>query len=302
MIDRITTISLTLLLTVFLAACDGGATRQAESAETDVTPLDYLPALKGDYFRLDSAIVGRPYHIYVRFPEGYQQAPEKRYPVIYLLDGDSMFPVLAGNHMFLHYDEKIPEAIIVGIAYGGFDPSINWRDVDFSTEAPDWERSGGAEKFHAFLEQELLPEVESRYRADAERRVIYGQSRGGFMVLYSAFNHPDVFWGRIAGNPSLHPSKEQFYVEPAEAQRDDLTLIIGSSTEDRYVENRELALDWYSRWQTRDDAPWAIHFEEIEGGTHAASAPDIYRYGLQQLFHDEIESAREAAAAAAAQH
>lgn len=299
MIARISAVSLTLLLTLLCAGCDSRPADGANNTKAEFVPLDYLPALKGDYFKLDSEIVGRPYHIYVRLPEGYQQAPEKQYPVIYLLDGDSLFPVLAGNHIFLHYDDKIPEAIIVGIAYGGFDPSVNWRDVDFSTEAPDWKRSGGVEKFHAFLEKELLPEVESRYRADAERRVIYGQSRGGFMVLYSAFNHPDVFWGRIAGNPSLHPSKEQFDVEPATTQRDDLMLIIGSSTEDRYVENRELALDWYSRWKSRDAAPWEIHLKEIQGGTHAASAPDIYRYGMQQLFHDEIERAREAAAVAA---
>lgn len=298
--DRIFTVSVAILLSCFLAACDRPEADGATMADANLTPLDYLPALKGDYFRLESKHVGRPYHMYVRLPEGYEASPDKQYPVIYLLDGDSMFPVLAGSHIFLHYDHKIPEAIVVGIAYGGFDPSINWRDVDFSTEEPDWKRSGGVKKFHAFLERELLPEVESRYRADSARRVIYGQSRGGFMVLYSAFNHPDVFWGRIAGNPSLRPSKEQFYVEPATAQRDDLMLIIGSSTEDRFVENRELALDWYSRWKDRKDAPWAIRLKEIEGGTHAASAPDIYRYGLQQLFRAEIELAQQAAVAKSA--
>ncbi|WP_299596799.1 alpha/beta hydrolase-fold protein [uncultured Microbulbifer sp.] len=266
------------------------------------TPLDYLPALKGDYFRLDSRHVGRPYHIYVRFPEKYEQSAEKQYPVIYLLDGDSLFPILAANHIFLHYDDKIPEAIVVGIAYGGFDPSVNWRDADFSTETTRWNRSGGAENFHQFLQQELLPTVEERYRTDPTRRVLYGQSRGGFMVLYSAFNHPDLFWGRISGNPSLHPNKEQFFAEPAKAERDDLMLIVSSATEDRYRENRELAREWHEHWADRPGAPWSIRFNSIEGGTHAASSPEIYRYAMRQLFQREIEMARRASMAATDVH
>ena len=261
----------------------------------NITPLDYLPALKGDYFRLDSEAVGRPYHIYVRYPEGYEASPEKQYPVIYLLDGDSLFPVLAANHLFLHYDDKIPEAIVVGIAYGGFNPEINWRDVDFSTNAPDWKRSGGAEAFHRFLETELLPEVEGRYRADPERRVLFGQSRGGFMALYSAFNHPDVFWGRIASNPSFLPDGEQFFAEPAPAQRDDLTVIVASATEDRYVENRKRSQEWQAYWSQGEQAPWRVHLEEIEGGTHAANSTDAYRQGLRRLFQQEIDAVREQA-------
>ena len=230
--DRISTVLLVLLALILIAACDSQPSEEAENLKA--TPLDYLPALKGDYFRLDSEAVGRPYHIYVRYPEGYEASPEKKYPVISLLDGDSLFPVLAANHLFLHYDDKIPEAIVVGIAYGGFDPEVNMRDVDFSTNWPERDRSGGAENFHAFLKQELLPEVENRYRADAERRVLFGQSRGGFMVLYSAFNDPDLFWGRITSNPSIQPDEKQFYIEPKTAERDDLTLIVSSATADRY--------------------------------------------------------------------
>ena len=302
MIARIAKPLLVLLLLSGVAACGDRQVSVEGESSSETIPLDFLPALKGDYFRLDSQVVGRPYHIYVRYPEGYEQDPEREYPVIYLLDGDSLFPILAANHMFLHYDDKIPEAIVVGIAYGGFDPSINWRDVDFSTKTTEWNRGGGAENFHHFLEQELLPTVESRYRIDATRRVLYGQSRGGFMVLYSAFNHPDLFWGRITSNPSLLPDKEQFYVEPAQAHRDNLILIVTSATEDRYRENRERALEWQEHWAARGDTPWSIHFKEIEGGTHAANSADTYRFGLRQLFKREIELVRAAEPSSAAAH
>ena len=61
------------------------------------TPLEYLPALKGDYFKHESKNVGRPFHIYVAFPESYAAQPLTRYPTVYLLDGDSTFPILAAS-------------------------------------------------------------------------------------------------------------------------------------------------------------------------------------------------------------
>jgi hypothetical protein len=167
-----------------------------------------LPALSGDYFQLDSQEIGRAFHIYVGLPEGYEANSNVRYPAVYVLDGDSLFPILAANHLFLNYDENLPRAIVVGIAYGSFDPEINMRDFDFSAPAPDaGPNQGGAPAFHQFLKSELIPEVESRYSIDPSRRVLFGQSRGGYMVLYSAFTDPDLFWGRIASNPTFVPDE-----------------------------------------------------------------------------------------------
>src|SRR5215207_4073721 len=86
------------------------------------------PAVPLDYFPLASKATGLTYHIYTRLPQGYAEDSGKLYPIIYLLDGDSAFPLLAAQHLFLTIDDKLPEAIIVGIAYGGFDPKVNKRD------------------------------------------------------------------------------------------------------------------------------------------------------------------------------
>ena len=139
---------------LLLAACASlpGAPEPPPAA-AGITPLDYLPALKGDYFKLESRSVGRPYHVYVRLPEGYDPAAAKRYPVVYLLDGDSLFPLLAPTHVFLTYDEKLPEAVIVGIAYGGFDATTNKRNIDFTAPAADGKPGeDGAPRFHRFLD------------------------------------------------------------------------------------------------------------------------------------------------------
>src|SRR4051794_34120513 len=118
-----------------------------------VVPLNYLPSLAGDYFRLKSAAMGSTYHIYIRYPEGYVSKFPVKYPVVYLLDGDSAFPLIAPEHLFLTYDDNLPEAIIVGIAYGSFSPPVNHREIDFGPRAADFQR---------FLAEELIPAVEGR--------------------------------------------------------------------------------------------------------------------------------------------
>ncbi|GJM10591.1 MAG: hypothetical protein DHS20C11_28670 [Lysobacteraceae bacterium] len=274
-----------LLLTAVLLLLGCQSTARQSQTDTDSTiPLDHLPALAGDYFQFHSRAVGRPFHIYVSLPEGYDASESREYPVIYLLDGDSLFPILATNHLFLNYDEGLPPAIIVGIAYGSFDPAINKRGFDFSAPATDaTNEQGGAPIFLSFLESELLPEVESRYRADSSRRVLFGQSRGGYMVLYSAFVEPDMFWGRIASNPTFDPGRALFFSEPAPSSRTDLGLVVTSGSRDR-PQLRDAAAAWFDIWRDRAGTPWAVKTATIEGGTHAANSTDSYRLGMLWLF------------------
>lgn len=266
------------------ASCRGMAPSAALESSADI-PLDHLPALRGDYFEFLSQAVGRRFHIYVRLPDAYEKDAGQQYPVVYVLDGDSLFPILAANHLFLNYDEGVPEAIVVGIAYGSFDPSINKRGFDFSAPAPDaGPDQGGAPAFHQFLEGELIPEIETRYRTNPSRRILFGQSRGGYMVLYSAFTNPELFWGRIASNPSFDPGRERFFSPAAPTSRDDLGLVVTSGSRDRPA-LRQAALEWFAAQEETRTKPWSLHTVTIEGGTHAADSPNSYRAGMVWLFN-----------------
>lgn len=260
------------------------AQAQRISKVSGQVPLDHLPSLRGDYFPIHSEAVDRPFHIYVRLPAEYDASSEQSYPVVYLLDGDSLFPILAAHHLFLTYDDGLPEAIVVGIAYGDFNSTVNRRDVDFMAPAPELSpEEAGAPAFLDFLESELVPAIEQRYRADPSRRILFGQSHGGSFVLYTALANPDLFWGRIASNPSLRPEGSYFHAEPATASRRDLGLVVTSGSRDRPA-LREKALRWFESWSARTDAPWTVKTVTIEGGTHAANSTDSYRAGMSWLF------------------
>ena len=245
-----------------------------------IVPLDYLPALAGDYFPLQSAEAGHLYHIYVRLPEGYATSRE-RYPVVYLLDGDSLFPIVAATHLFMTIDDKTPEAIVVGIAYGSFAKPTNRRHIDFMP--PGSAEESGIVAFHRFLKNELLPATEQRYRVDPARRVLFGQSRAGALILYSALTEPDLFWAHVASNPSWKPGREIFFGPAPRPRRDDLRLVVAIGTEE-YPDRRQSAQEWFGAWQKRRDAPWLIKRVDIPGGTHSANSGDAYRTAMRWLF------------------
>lgn len=274
-----------LILTVSVLCGSYASAQSPDNTQRASVPLKYLPSLSGDYFELHSDVIGHPFHIYVRLPEDYSDNPEKLYPVVYTLDGDSLFPILAANHLFLTFDEDLPEAIIVGIAYGSFNPTTNKRGYDFSAPAADASPDeGGADLFHEFLELELLPDVESGYRADPNRRILFGQSRGGYMMLYSAFTRPDLFWGRIANNPTFNPGRERFFSSASAANKSDLSVMVTSGSRD-YPSLRADALAWFEEWENRSDTPWTLKTETIEGGTHSANSATSYRLGMLWLFN-----------------
>ncbi|MEO0419370.1 MAG: alpha/beta hydrolase-fold protein [Pseudomonadota bacterium] len=256
----------------------------ADPARSDGS-LAHLPALWGDYFRLESREVGRDYHIYVRLPEGYDAAADRTYPTVYLLDGDSTFPMLAPLHLFMHYDDKVPEAILVGIAYGGFDISVNKRHEDFRVVMDDGS-PGRAPQFLDMLENELIPRIEARFHSDPTRRVIVGQSRGGTATLYAAYRKPGLFWGHIASNPGREPDTRLLYGmdrEAPEKPRDGYLIVTSGSKDRDYL--RGTALEWRDQVAARDDLPWDTRFIDIEGGTHAASLGVAYRRAMRIMFN-----------------
>lgn len=236
-----------------------------------VTPLDHLPALKGDYFPLPSRETGSTYHIYVRLPLDYEEQPARRYPVIYLLDGDSAFPLLSAQHLFMTIDDQTPEAILVGVAYGGFGP-VNMRARDFGDGAPAFQR---------FLEREVLPQVERRVRADQARRMIVGQSFGGTFVLWNALTRPDLFWGHVASNPSFRFHGERLSAPAAASMASSGRLALVSGTAER-AESRAKALGW-AEHHSAGSPPWTVRRFDIEGGTHAADLGRAYRLAINWM-------------------
>ena len=264
---------LTPAICVFLAA----------EASAQTFDPQYLEGLDNSrYHHIESENVGRQYHLYVRLPDEYASTGS-RYPVIYVLDGGSLFPLFAGYAGYLESGEEMPDSVIVGISYGARDfAGGNFRGTDYTAPSDERDYYGGAKKFHAFLKKELIPFIESEYPADPARRVIFGQSLGGQFVLYSAQTEPGLFWGHIASNPALHRNLG-FFLETAPLGPGRTRLFVASATGDDPV-YRKPALAWIEHWTSKQVAQWDLEIRHLDGHSHTSAPPTSFRDGLIWLF------------------
>lgn len=247
----------------------------------------YLQGL-GDtrYHRLDSKVLGRPLHLYVRQPEPDPESPDRRYPVLYVLDGGAFFPLLSAYYHALRWGEEVPRMVLVGISYGSDRfAGGNYRASDFTAPAADREWWGGAPKFQQALAQEVLPLVESGYPADPQRRVLLGQSLGGQFVLYSALTQPDLFFGHIASNPALHRNLDWFLEwRGAEAMPQPATRLFLVEAEFDDTRFREPALQWIGHWSAADrPKPFRLEVRMLDGHTHLSAVTEAFRLGIPWL-------------------
>jgi predicted alpha/beta superfamily hydrolase len=240
------------------------------------------------YHHVSSEIVGRSYHVFVSVPAGYDEAGDTAFPTVYILDGGALFPLFAAYYRYLNFGEEVPDLILVGISYGSDTvEGGNYRSTDYSAPSEEREYWGGAAKFQSFLNDELLPLIEVRYRSRADRRIVFGQSMGGQFVLYTALTRPELFWGHIASNPALHrnlPFFLEYYGRPAEGGQSK--LFVGSGTLDD-PQFREPAREWIRHWTSRAETPWQLKAVNLEGQTHMSAPPVSFRQGMRWLFSTE---------------
>jgi hypothetical protein len=78
-----------------------------------------FPLYHFEEHRFFSARTGREYLLAVKLPANYA-ASEKRYPVIYLLDGDTLFGLANSAMPYLNFT-GMPESIVVGVGFGALD-------------------------------------------------------------------------------------------------------------------------------------------------------------------------------------
>lgn len=133
---------------------------------------------------------------------------KQRYPVAYLLDGDAIhFSSIVGMIRRLNSSYNCPEMIVVGILNidrgKDFTPThINsFQFIDF-IDSISVKKSGGGENFASFLENELIPHVDSLY-STAPYRMLIGHSLGGLAVINILTHHSNLFRSYVAIDPAM---------------------------------------------------------------------------------------------------
>jgi uncharacterized protein len=160
------------------------------------------PITIGQTVEIQSAILKQPRSLTISKPDNYDDSTD-RYPVLYLLDGESNFEFTAAIVHFLTENERIPEMIVVGIDSG--DPARRTHDLTPPTQVEVEKRfspgNGGADAFLAFINGELVPYIEKNYRT-RPYRILVGHSFGGLFAIHTLATRPSLFNAYIAIDPT----------------------------------------------------------------------------------------------------
>ncbi|HET7601466.1 MAG TPA: alpha/beta hydrolase-fold protein [Gemmatimonadales bacterium] len=163
-------------------------------------PADQVPA--HDSLTIASSALHEPRPANVHVPVGYDSS-NARYPVLYMPDGgiNEDFPHVVNTVDSLVALGKIRPVIVVGIPN-----TERRRDLTGPTRvASDSQIAphvGGSAAFRRFIGDELIPEIDRRYRTTDERSIV-GESLAGLFIVETFLRQPALFRHYIAFDPSI---------------------------------------------------------------------------------------------------
>lgn len=156
------------------------------------------PLTMGDLVAVDSKIMGEQRRVIVWTPADYAVGT-RAYPVLYLTDAERQFGHTVTSVEFLSRNGRMPPTIVVGLFNTDRTRDLTpYKDKDDDTQLPT---AGGADRFLCFIETELVPWVESRYRTQ-KFRAFAGHSFGGLFAMHALATRPDLFNAVVAVSPS----------------------------------------------------------------------------------------------------
>lgn len=138
----------------------------------------------------------------------------RKYPVLYLLDGDAHFHSVTGLIQILGTGVNgtyvVPEMIVVAIPNTDRTRDMTPTHVtgtDQGIPSDFFKTSGGMPNFFQFIKGELIPYIDSAYRT-MPYRVFVGHSLGGITVINALYTIPETFNAYLAIDPSLWWDKQ----------------------------------------------------------------------------------------------
>ncbi len=253
---------------------------------------------RSEVVRIKSSINNLIYPVYIALPANYKQSNES-YPVVYMLDAYSSFGIMVQLQRLLLFNKELPEVIIVGISSEGGSKEFNYnRSRDYtpthiqSDSIPALLRSmipasGGADDFISFIKNDLIKQIESKYRCNPNDRTIVGHSLGGLFGFYVLFTNPELFQNYVLISPALNWDKEFILKLEEKFSLSHKTLLAKIYTTVGSLEGSIMIQPWQrlvDSIKKHNYSGLSIEVGVSEKETHYTIIPYIATHGLKSVF------------------
>ncbi|WP_157682005.1 alpha/beta hydrolase-fold protein [Mucilaginibacter mallensis] len=138
--------------------------------------------------------------IWIHIPNsngGNKVKDKGHYPVVYVLDGDDNFNTVVSITEHMEESGLCPPIIVVGIV-----PADRLSELTTATDKELPNVVGNGDKFMSFVENELIPYIDTNYPTTTYKTLI-GHSLGGLTVINTLLHHPNWFNAYVSLDASL---------------------------------------------------------------------------------------------------
>jgi predicted alpha/beta superfamily hydrolase len=188
---------------------------------------------------LDSAFnipqLNRKRRVWVYLPPDYETSG-KKYPVIYMHDGQNLFDSFTSGYGEWGIDETMdslyklgkPMSMVVGIDHGA-----EYRLTEYNPYSNKRFGKGMGDEYTDFLATTLKPFIDQKYRtrSSAKNTIIAGSSMGGLISLYAAAKYPKVFGRAGVFSPAFWVAPEIYSYLPGKKFRKQKLYFIAGELE-----------------------------------------------------------------------
>lgn len=236
--------------------------------------------------KINSTIVGQEYELHINLPGGYNQDTGKTYPVIFVLDGQWDFPLVAGIYGSQYYDGFIPAVIIVGIQWAGTNPNAgSLRARDFTPTSAGGSQTGNGPKFLSFIKNELTPFMESNYHVAKNDRTLMGSSLGGLFTLYAMFNETAFFQRYVLTSPAIGWDRQVMYTYEKNYADKKVPLPVKLYMAHGQLEGGVPEFEKFvNQLKSRNYQGLDLETRILENSGHSGTKAEGYTRGLQHVF------------------
>lgn len=210
---------------------------------------------------------------FVHLPESYQSNKQKKYPVLYVLHGQTS--TLGAVASIEAISDDLPELIVVGVQSGGIET--------LPVLLKDGETNSKGQAFRSFLLNELVPHIQQSYRT-ADFSILLGHSGSGRFVLNSLLDDPGQFNAYFASSPSIDDNliNNRVKQEKPKLADNNTRLIITLANEGDHMQKpfRELV----SLFSQSDRSNSFFHHKEYPEQSHGSTYLVSQLFSLRTLF------------------
>lgn len=234
---------------------------------------------------IHSSILNEDREYWVSLPESYSDegSSYKKYPILIILDGNLHFKSITGMVNYMGTIGSTPEMIVIAIQ--NVDRRRDYTPDKIITVREN--NTGGGDRFLSFLEQELIPDLDQKFRT-APYRILYGHSLGGLLATHAYMKEKTLFNSFIAVDPSFGTWDSETMDKKLDAVTqksfERFIYIATANWGKRNIRNRDRHIRLYEALNSKCNGEFPAKLEYFENENHSSVPIIAFHNGISTIF------------------